>query len=32
MLAVCAATLRRANFKHGTKDGKHDDVMSRNKT
>ena len=27
-----AATLRKVNFKHGTRDGKHDDVTSRNET
>ena len=27
-----AATLRQVNFKHGTRDGKHDDVTSRNVT
>ena len=32
-LVTCfAATLCKENFKHGTRDGKHDDVMSRNKT
>ena len=25
-------TLRKVNFKHGTRDGKHDDVTSRNVT
>ena len=29
-LPVFAATLHKVNFKHGTRDGKHDDVTSRN--
>ena len=29
-LSVFAATLRMVNFKHGTRDGKHDDITSRN--
>ena len=31
-IPVFVATLRKVNFKHGTRDGKHDDVMSSNVT
>ena len=29
-VSIFAATLRKVNFKHGNRDRKHDDVMSRN--
>ena len=32
MLPVFSATLHKVNFKHGTRDGKHVDVTSRNVT
>ena len=31
-LPVFEVALRKVNFKHGTRDGKHDDITSRNET